>query len=90
MFFYLGSLLAFLKNIGLGWKSLPGTNTSLLRKSLHYGQKSFITLAPGRGPGGYSSGTKSHLGSNLKHYSLLSFGLYKGIARLKFSLSLLC
>jgi hypothetical protein len=68
-------------------------HSSLLQKSVHYGQKSFITLAPGRGPGGYSSqssGIISHLGSNLKHYLLLSFGLCKGMARLKFSLSSLC
>jgi hypothetical protein len=34
MYFYMGRLLAFLTNIGLGWKGLPGTNTL------------FITLAP--------------------------------------------
>jgi len=31
----------------ISWKSLPGTNTSLLRKYVNYAQKnSFITLAP--------------------------------------------
>ncbi len=29
----------------LGWKGLPGTNTSLLRKSVNYGRKSFIVQA---------------------------------------------
>ncbi len=33
--------------VRLGRKSLPGKN-SLLRKLVNYGQKSFITLAPGR------------------------------------------
>jgi len=33
-------------DIILVWKSLPGTNTSLLRKYVNYGLKSFITLAP--------------------------------------------
>ncbi len=33
---------------GLGWKGLPETNTSLLRKFLKYGRKkSLITLDPG-------------------------------------------
>ncbi len=31
----------------LGCKSLPGTNTCLLRKFVNHRQKSFITLAPG-------------------------------------------
>jgi hypothetical protein len=31
----------------LGWKSLPWTNTRILRKLINYGQKSFITLGPG-------------------------------------------
>jgi hypothetical protein len=33
--------------IWLGWKVLPGTNTSLLLKSVNHGQKSFIRLTPG-------------------------------------------
>ena len=33
--------------VRIGWKSLPGTNTSLVLKFINYGQKSFITLAPG-------------------------------------------
>ncbi len=32
--------------VALGWKSLPGTNTSTLQKLVNYGQKSFITLGP--------------------------------------------
>jgi hypothetical protein len=35
-------------NITLGWKGLPGTkHSSLLRKFVHQGQKSFLTFAPG-------------------------------------------
>ncbi len=34
-------------SIRICFKSLPGTNTSLLQKFVNYGQKSFITLGPG-------------------------------------------
>ncbi len=33
--------------VRLGWKTLLGINISLLQKLVNYGQKSFITLAPG-------------------------------------------
>ncbi len=41
-----GRLPALLTDISIGWKGLPGTNTSSLLKFLNYGQKSLITLAP--------------------------------------------
>ncbi len=31
-------------HIRLGWKGLPGTNTSLFQKSVNYGSKKFIEL----------------------------------------------
>jgi len=41
-------LMALYTNIRLGWKGLPGTKqSSLLRKSVNYGRKSFVTLVPG-------------------------------------------
>jgi hypothetical protein len=43
----LGEATGLPANIRLGWINLTGTNTSLLQKFLNYGQKSFITLAPG-------------------------------------------
>ncbi len=43
-----GKLLALPRNIRLGWKSLPGTNTLAFNKySLIMDVKSFITLTPG-------------------------------------------
>ncbi len=33
-------------NIRLGWRGLPGTNTSLLRKSENYGHKKFYSTDP--------------------------------------------
>jgi hypothetical protein len=48
MYFYLGKLLAFLTNIGQGWKGLPGTNTlAYYEYSQNTDIKSFITLCPG-------------------------------------------
>jgi len=37
----LGRLLAVPTNIGLGWKGLPGTNTSLLGTFVNYDLKKF-------------------------------------------------
>jgi hypothetical protein len=43
------SLLALPKNIILGWRKLAQEKySSLLQKFVNYGQKSFITLAPGK------------------------------------------
>jgi hypothetical protein len=43
-----GKLLASPTNVRLGWKKLARDKpSSLLRTSINYGQKSFITLAPG-------------------------------------------
>jgi len=42
----LGQAAVLTLNIKLGGKGLLGTNTSLLRKFLNYGQKSFIKLGP--------------------------------------------
>jgi hypothetical protein len=42
----LSILLASPTNIRLGWKGLPRTNTSLLRKSVNYTCKKFIVQAP--------------------------------------------
>ncbi len=39
--------LVFLTNIRLGWKGLPDIHFCMLRKFINYGQRSFITLAPG-------------------------------------------
>jgi hypothetical protein len=44
---HLGKLHALQTNIRLSWKSLTGTNSSLLQKSINYGQKSFVTFGPG-------------------------------------------
>jgi hypothetical protein len=33
-------------NIRLGWKSLPGTNSSLLRKFVNYVRKTFYNIDP--------------------------------------------
>jgi hypothetical protein len=33
-------------NTRLGWKGLPGTNTSLLRKSVNYGRNKFYSTGP--------------------------------------------
>jgi hypothetical protein len=41
-----GRLQASPPNIRLGWKSLPGTNTSLLGKSVCYSRKKFYSTCP--------------------------------------------
>ncbi len=41
-----GKALALLANIRLGWKGLPWTNTSLLRKLVNYGGKMFYRIGP--------------------------------------------
>jgi hypothetical protein len=41
-----GRPLALPENIRLGWRGLPGTNTSLLRKSVNYGRKKFYNTVP--------------------------------------------
>jgi hypothetical protein len=42
----LGGLLALPASIRLGWKSLPGTNASLLQKFVNHGQKEFYNIGP--------------------------------------------
>jgi len=42
----LGLSLALPANIRLGWKGLPGPNTSLLRKSVNCGCKKFYSTGP--------------------------------------------
>ncbi len=45
---FYGRLLALPTNIRLGWKrNVSDKHSSLLRKFVKYGQKSFITLGPG-------------------------------------------
>ncbi len=41
-----GRFLAPPTNIKLSWRGLPGTNTSLLRKSVNYGRKKFYSRGP--------------------------------------------
>ncbi len=41
-----GRPLALPTDIRLGWKGLPWTNTSLLRKSVNYGRKKFYRISP--------------------------------------------
>jgi hypothetical protein len=44
----IGQAPALPTNIRQGWKGLPGTNTSLLQKSVNYGCKKFMTLGSDR------------------------------------------
>ncbi len=59
----------------LGWKSLPGTNTSLLRKLVNYWLKSFIKLGPDPFSFLVKANSTNTLSSVLSTFANLSFHL---------------